>query len=327
MPLISATAAPPASSRSRTARGDRVGDLRPRPGRARRGRPAAPRSPRAAASGSGARVASTRRRSGRGSFIAAASAQPRPRLAELLVLAPQRVLDVLGGDHAAVAGGEVRGRERGGLDVAAGQLGRGERVPVELRRARPRAGTSAARAACAARASGSSKRIDEAQPAQERLVDRGCAVGRQDDEAGERLDPLQQVVDLEVGVAVVRVADLGALAEQRVGLVEEQHRAAALGLVEGGGEVLLGLADVLRDDRREVDRGRGPGRARAASASAAIVLPVPGGPANSAATPWPRGSRRRKPQSSSTTCWSATCATSSRSLRVRVVRRARGRRA
>ena len=35
------------------------------------------------------------------------------------------------------------------------------------------------------------------------------------------LHPLQQVADLDVGVAVVGVADLGALAEQRVGLVEE----------------------------------------------------------------------------------------------------------
>ena len=36
------------------------------------------------------------------------------------------------------------------------------------------------------------------------------------------LHPLQQVGDLDVGVAVVGVAHLGALAEQRVGLVEEQ---------------------------------------------------------------------------------------------------------
>ena len=35
--------------------------------------------------------------------------------------------------------------------------------------------------------------------------------------------PLQQVGALDVGVAVVGVAHLAALAEDRVGLVEEQH--------------------------------------------------------------------------------------------------------
>ncbi len=57
-------------------------------------------------------------------------------------------------------------------------------------------------------------------------------VGRQDRQAAVRLHALQQVADLDVGVAVVAVLDLGALAEQRVGLVEEQDRPAALGRVE-----------------------------------------------------------------------------------------------
>ena len=67
------------------------------------------------------------------------------------------------------------------------------------------------------------------------------------------LDPLEQVVDLEVRVAIVSDSDLGALAEQRVGLVEQQHAVAALGVVEDLREVLLGLADPLADNRREVD--------------------------------------------------------------------------
>ena len=69
----------------------------------------------------------------------------------------------------------------------------------------------------------------------------------------EALHALEQVADLEVGVAVVRVPDLGALAEQRVGLVEEQDHVARLGSVEHAPQVLLGLADVLVDDLREVD--------------------------------------------------------------------------
>ena len=71
--------------------------------------------------------------------------------------------------------------------------------------------------------------------------------------AVERLHPLEQVGDLDVRVAVARVLDLGALAEQRVGLVEQQDAVHAVGLGEDPVEVLLGLADVLVDDGREVD--------------------------------------------------------------------------
>ena len=71
--------------------------------------------------------------------------------------------------------------------------------------------------------------------------------------AVEALHPLEQVGDLDVGVAVAGVLDLGALAEERVGLVEEQDAVDPVGLREDPVEVLLGLADVLVDDRREVD--------------------------------------------------------------------------
>ena len=93
----------------------------------------------------------------------------------------------------------------------------------------------------------------EAQAAQERGVERRLHVRREDRQPAVRLHALQQVVDLDVGVAVVAVLDLAALAEQRVGLVEEQDRAAVLGGVEQPAEVLLGLADVLADHRRQVD--------------------------------------------------------------------------
>ena len=79
-------------------------------------------------------------------------------------------------------------------------------------------------------------------------------VGRQDRQAAVGLHPLQQVVDLDVGVAVVAVLDLAALAEQRVGLVEEQDRAAALSAASNSAaQVLLGLADVLADHGGQVD--------------------------------------------------------------------------
>ena len=87
----------------------------------------------------------------------------------------------------------------------------------------------------------------------ESRVERGLQVGRQDREAAIGLHPLQQIGDLDIGVAVVTVLHLAAFAEQRVGLVEQQHRAAVLRRVEHAPQVLLGLPDVLADDRREVD--------------------------------------------------------------------------
>ena len=70
------------------------------------------------------------------------------------------------------------------------------------------------------------------QPALERGIDRGAEVGGEHRDAFEGVESLQQVVDLEVGVAIDRGPDLGALGEQRVGLVEQQHDLAVLAGVE-----------------------------------------------------------------------------------------------
>ena len=78
-------------------------------------------------------------------------------------------------------------------------------------------------------------------------------VGGEDRQPAIGLHALQQVVDLDIGVAVVAVLHLAALAEQRVGLVEEQDRAAVLGRVEQPAQVLLGLADVFADHGGEID--------------------------------------------------------------------------
>ena len=119
------------------------------------------------------------------------------------------------------------------------------------RPAAPSAGRPAARSAGAPRARPREVH-DDVEAAGERLVDVLVQVAGQDHQAVV-LEPLEQVADLEVGVAVGAVLDLAALAEQRVGLVEEQHRLAVLGLAEGRLEVLLGLADPLGDHPGEVD--------------------------------------------------------------------------
>lgn len=87
----------------------------------------------------------------------------------------------------------------------------------------------------------------------ERLVDVGAQVGGEQRDAVEGLQPLEQVGALHVGVLVVRVLDLRPLPEDGVGLVEEQYGVGAVGLGEDALQVLLGLADVLVDDRGELD--------------------------------------------------------------------------
>ena len=126
---------------------------------------------------------------------------------------------------------------------------------------------------------------DDVEAAQERVVDVLAEVGREDDGAVVALHLLEQVGDLDVRVAVVGVAHLGALAEERVGLVEEEDRVRALGGAEDAVEVLLGLADVLARRRSRDRPGRGRGRGRAASTWPAIVLPVPDSPAKSTLIP------------------------------------------
>ena len=94
---------------------------------------------------------------------------------------------------------------------------------------------------------------DHVEAAGEGLVDVGPQVGGQDGEAVEGLHPLQQVGDLDVGVAVVGVAHLGPLAEEGIGLVEEQDGVDAVGLGEDPLQVLLGLTHVLVDHGGQVD--------------------------------------------------------------------------
>ena len=78
-------------------------------------------------------------------------------------------------------------------------------------------------------------------------------VGSEDHEAPIALHPPRQLVSLDVGVAVVTIPHLDALAEESICLVEEQNRSPFPGLGEDLSQVLLGLADVLGHDSAQVD--------------------------------------------------------------------------
>src|ERR1039457_2422229 len=89
------------------------------------------------------------------------------------------------------------------------------------------------------------------------MIDGLPLIGGQDGHAPVVLHALQQVVDLDVGVAVVAVPDLAAASEERVGLVEEQQGAALVGGVEHLAQVAFSLADVFADHAGQVDPVQG----------------------------------------------------------------------
>ena len=101
--------------------------------------------------------------------------------------------------------------------------------------------------------SGKREMHDETDAPHEGGVERLPEVRGQDRETAIGLHARQQVTDLDVGVTVVAVRHLAAFAEQGVGFVEQQDRAALLGRVEDPPQVLLGLADVLADHATQID--------------------------------------------------------------------------
>src|SRR5213078_3539594 len=113
------------------------------------------------------------------------------------------------GDRFAAARGDERGALGGDLDVAARQLvALGERAVLEL--VDPRARRERAPPQLLAQVDGGERELDVVgEPAAERLVDRLGEVRGQDRQAVEPLEPLQEVVDLEVGEPIVGGVDLG----------------------------------------------------------------------------------------------------------------------
>jgi hypothetical protein len=76
-------------------------------------------------------------------------------------------------------------------------------------------------------------RFRQLEAPRERLVDVLALVCREDHRPGVALHALTAEVDLEIGVPVIAVADLGPSAEQRIRLVEEEDRVLVVGIVKG----------------------------------------------------------------------------------------------
>lgn len=147
-------------------------------------------------------------------------------------------------DDASVAGGVKGGGERDVADGATGQLDPGQPLVVQGRRRRGD-GEDAAPDGRALRCAGERKLDDEPQSADERVVHGALEIGREDGEARVRFHALEEIGNLQVGVAIAAVVDLAAFPEQRVGFVEQQDRAAALGQLKDLLEVLFRLAGCI----------------------------------------------------------------------------------
>ena len=182
-------------------------------------------------------------------------APPRPRASRCLL------------EIATPGGGQERGCQHRVADVRSRHRRKRRSEPVEAERARDRrlGGQHPLPELRALGVLGRVKHDVAGEPAAQRGIDAGVEVGGEDGHAAEGLDALQEVIDLEACVAIDRGLDLGPLREQRVGLVEQQQGVAGVGGLEDARQLLLGLADPLGDDLRQIDlveiEDRAPARA------------------------------------------------------------------
>src|SRR5689334_127439 len=91
------------------------------------------------------------------------------------------------------------------------------------------------------------------EAADESVVQIVFEIGRQDEQAWIIFHSLQKIADFLVRILVMGALDVRALAEQGVGLVEEQNPALAFRAFEDALEVLLRLTDVLGNDLGQID--------------------------------------------------------------------------
>src|SRR5205823_6319977 len=121
-------------------------------------------------------------------------------------------------------GGEERGGESDVADVAARKLElAGEEAEIDVVGKR-RSGRNESFPDAFAQISVGKRELDDVMHASgEGIVHVAAEVGGEDNDALVFLHFLEQIGDLDVGVAIVRVLDFGALAEEGVGFVEEEN--------------------------------------------------------------------------------------------------------
>src|SRR5215467_3790504 len=83
--------------------------------------------------------------------------------------------------------------------------------------------------------------------AKEPVIDVAPQIGRQHHQPIEFFHTLQQVIDLDIGIAIMSILYLRAFAEKSVSFIEEQDCVAVFSLLENPAQVLFRLPNVLAD--------------------------------------------------------------------------------
>jgi len=91
------------------------------------------------------------------------------------------------------------------------------------------------------------------EPWQQPFVDSGAIAGGEDCEAGIFLASPQEIIDFNVGISVVAIFNVSAFAKKSIRLIKKQHGMTILRRTENTAEILLGLANIFRDDGTQID--------------------------------------------------------------------------
>jgi hypothetical protein len=91
------------------------------------------------------------------------------------------------------------------------------------------------------------------KPSQQPFVDPGAIAGGEDCEAGVFLASPQEIIGFNVGIAVVAIFHVSAFAKKSIRLIKKQDRMTIPRGIENTAEILLGLANMFRDDGIQID--------------------------------------------------------------------------
>ena len=97
------------------------------------------------------------------------------------------------------------------------------------------------------------KRYAQREATRKSFVDSGGKVRRQDGNARESFNALEQVVDFEVCIFIVGILDICSLPKERIAFVEKQHCLCIFGFIEYLSQILFRFANVFRHDARQID--------------------------------------------------------------------------
>src|SRR6267143_512862 len=93
----------------------------------------------------------------------------------------------------------------------------------------------------------------EMKPWQQAFVDPGAIARGEDCESGIFLAAPQEIIDFNVGIAVVAIFRVSAFAKESISLIKKHDRVTILRRIENTADIFLGLANVFRDDRIQID--------------------------------------------------------------------------